>query len=487
VVAAREHRRIGAELGSLASALATVDIGPGAADLADDRDRLVTALRSYLIPRIMDPSGPLTVVLAGPTGSGKSTLVNSLTGRDLAETGALRPTTTSPVALTAPDKRSAFASIGGVPCDVIIGSAPILESMVLIDTPDIDSTARDHRVAAETLIDHADVVIFVTSALRYADDVAWQVLRRAGARGIEVIHVLNRVSADNTGAVVDYRARLRAEGLEQDLVTIPEHHVPVDGQIPSLAVRSLARRLARIAAARAETSSSIVTRVRDVTLRQVADLANALAVRNEDLDALSAEVDLSLGARAGRLDLSDAAPGVVDAPPEPGRRMAMWRWRRRNRPGDERLEAIEAEVIDAIAAVVHGDVRSWAGNADAVGDIDLVSIQHSIRIKVEGWVRFVSRMVWEVGVRDPGLLEVVVLQAALGVESTLAVERLSGDDALALIARATRELETRVGSIYDAVAGHVVASHRDRLGRMDDTDLRNALGTVMAAPSLIDA
>ena len=42
---------------------------------------------------------------------------------------------------------------------------------------------------AETMIDNADIVVYVSSALRYADLVPWEVLRRAHSRGVPVIQV----------------------------------------------------------------------------------------------------------------------------------------------------------------------------------------------------------------------------------------------------------------------------------------------------------
>ena len=96
-------------------------------------------------------------------------------------------------------------------------------------------------------VDNADVIVFVTSALRYADEVPWQVLRRAISRGTPVIHVLNRVGSSSSGAVIDFKSRLAAAGLEPDPVTVPEHHLSAGAQrVPSLAVRALQRRLGEV-------------------------------------------------------------------------------------------------------------------------------------------------------------------------------------------------------------------------------------------------
>ncbi|HEX9762587.1 MAG TPA: GTPase, partial [Acidimicrobiia bacterium] len=212
MVAVRRPLGLTDDLTRLAASLEALELRGSAAvaGFAATRDRLVSVIRSYLIPRIDNPDEPLLVVVAGPTGSGKSTLVNTLAGLDLSLTGPMRPTTTVPLVLTRAARHEAGMSVGGVECVVRTGLAPILEHMSLIDTPDIDSTSVEHRVVAEILIDHADIVMFVTSALRYADNVPWEVLRRALSRGTTVIPVLNRVGAESGAALLDFRALLSA-------------------------------------------------------------------------------------------------------------------------------------------------------------------------------------------------------------------------------------------------------------------------------------
>ena len=225
MVALREEPGPADPLERLAGALDSLDLGVSS-PYAVERDRLVGILRSYLAPRALDPALPLTVVFAGPTGAGKSTIVNSLIGVDLSDAGVLRPTTSRPVVLAAADRASDYARIADVECDVEAGKAPVLEYLVLIDTPDVDSTALEHRRVAETLIDNADVVVFVTSALRYSDAVPWQVMRRAVSRGTSVIQVLNRVTSSTAGAVVDFRPDRRHRRIERGDASERGGHTP---------------------------------------------------------------------------------------------------------------------------------------------------------------------------------------------------------------------------------------------------------------------
>ena len=67
-------------------------------DVRDDRRaraEMVNQLEDYIIPRIVTLEAPLLAVVGGSTGAGKSTLVNSLVGSVVTESGVLRPTTRS--------------------------------------------------------------------------------------------------------------------------------------------------------------------------------------------------------------------------------------------------------------------------------------------------------------------------------------------------------------------------------------------------------
>jgi hypothetical protein len=230
------------DLDYLATSLEALPIENGVDEgrLADRRDWIVRTIRHYLIPRFEHPTTPLVVVFAGPTGAGKSTLVNSITGHDHTLAGPLRPTTKEPVVLSSEERAEDYRHIGGVSCDVVTGRAPILDELILVDTPDIDSTSVDHRAMAETMIDNADVVVYVSSALRYSDLVPWEVLRRAQSRGVPLIPVLNRIRASSRGALSDYTSMLHAGGLEADVVAVQEHHVDPGAQaISSPAIQEL--------------------------------------------------------------------------------------------------------------------------------------------------------------------------------------------------------------------------------------------------------
>ena len=270
------------DLEYLAWSLETLPIAdvPENGRLIARRDWIIRTIRDYLIPRMGDPTAPLIVVFAGPTGAGKSTLLNSVTGAAHTLAGPLRPTTKDPLVLSSESRADEYRHIGGVVCDVVTGRAPILEELILVDTPDIDSTSVEHRAMAETMIDNADVVVYVSSALRYADLVPWEVLRRAHSRGVPVIQVMNRIRASSRGALADYSSRLEAEGLGSEIVAVQEHHLGPGAQtIPPAAIQQLRDRLVSVVEARRAGAADVVRSVFDTTVdqtRQVIDDATAL-------------------------------------------------------------------------------------------------------------------------------------------------------------------------------------------------------------------
>lgn len=226
------------------------------------RDRLVTALRSYLIPRLGDPDAPLLVVVAGPTGSGKSTVVNSVAESEVSTPGPLRPTTRQPVVWCHPDNAGRYDTIGSVPCRVVTDTHPLLDHLTFVDTPDIDSYVADHQRVTLEILAHADAVVFLTSAQRYADAVPWEVLEEVDRRGSLVLYVLNRLTRRSSGAVSDYSALLRRHGLDPDAIhTIQEQRVRGSGgALPPRSVAKLTGRLRLLAGAKQESLRGITRR-----------------------------------------------------------------------------------------------------------------------------------------------------------------------------------------------------------------------------------
>lgn len=124
--------------------------------------------------------GHTVVALAGATGSGKSSLFNSLVGAPVAEIGARRPTSSKPTAAVwGNDPADALLDWLGVKArhrvevpeggPVGLGALPRLDGLVLLDLPDFDSRDTSHRRRADRVLEKVDVFVWVTDPQKYAD------------------------------------------------------------------------------------------------------------------------------------------------------------------------------------------------------------------------------------------------------------------------------------------------------------------------------
>lgn len=69
------------------------------------------------------------------------------------------------------------------------------KGIVLVDSPDIDSTHEQNRIVAQDLLDLADAVVFVATPEKYNDEICIEYLREAARIGRRVICVLNKCSS----------------------------------------------------------------------------------------------------------------------------------------------------------------------------------------------------------------------------------------------------------------------------------------------------
>lgn len=227
--------------------LATFELDTPLAESARINQReLLDQLRGYVLPRLRQLEAPLLVVVGGSTGAGKSTLVNSIVGKHVSESGVLRPTTRTPVLIHHPDDAEWFASDGTLPgirrtAENIreiyalrqVSSAALNPGLAILDAPDVDSIDQGNRVLAEQLLGAADLWLFVTSAARYADQVPWEFLRRAAERSVSVAVVLDRTAPESVAEVRSHLARMMSvRGLaDSPLFTVKEAVVDDQGKL----------------------------------------------------------------------------------------------------------------------------------------------------------------------------------------------------------------------------------------------------------------
>jgi GTP-binding protein EngB required for normal cell division len=267
-------------------------------------------------------SGEHTIVaLAGATGSGKSSLFNSLTDLELAGVGVRRPTTSWALACAwGPDGAQGLLEWMGIPPRHQVSRMSMLDhssedtkldGLVLLDLPDHDSTEVSHHLEMDRLIKYADLLVWVLDPQKYADAAIHDRYIRPMASYSDVtLVVLNQIDRipfeQRERALTDVRRILADEGLP-GVPVIGVSATRGDG-VDELK-RELAARIRAKSSAKGRLASDI-TAAADVMV-QVGGSADAPGITDVDRRAL----DEALVDCAG-------VPQVVDAIAASTRRQA---------------------------------------------------------------------------------------------------------------------------------------------------------------------
>jgi GTPase SAR1 family protein len=280
---------------------------PGAEEARAERRKLLSQIDDYLLPRLRQSGAPVLVALVGSTGAGKSTLMNSLVGAQVSNTGTRRPTTNSPVLACHPSDARWFAENVFLPTLprvrqkglampgrdgllVLAENEGMPEGVALLDTPDIDSVVQAHREFAHQFLDASDLWLFMTSASRYADAAVWELLQQARDRDASLAIVLSRVaSASARQLSTHFDAMLEANGLAGVPRFMIAETVVTDGQLPP-EVYGPVRKWLEETAALDERRVAVLTQTMSGVLDTFRTRVPVLAAHVETQRALRAEL-----------------------------------------------------------------------------------------------------------------------------------------------------------------------------------------------------
>lgn len=192
----------------------------------DELDRRQTMAGAEIVAKVQARTalrgGHTVVALAGATGSGKSSLFNTIVGAEVSTVGAKRPTTSRPTAavwgaesatelldwLTV-GRRHRVEPPSSETSDDRPGS---LEGLVLLDLPDFDSRILEHRREADMILALVDVFVWVTDPQKYADallhDDYLAALSTHDAVTVVVLNQSDRLTPDGVRQVTQDLVRL---------------------------------------------------------------------------------------------------------------------------------------------------------------------------------------------------------------------------------------------------------------------------------------
>ncbi|SIO89605.1 dynamin family protein [Nocardiopsis sp. JB363] len=352
---------------------------------------VLAQLSDYVLPRVRRPDIPLLIAVAGSTGAGKSTLVNSLVGEQVTTTGVRRPTTNSPVLACNPADVDWFSEASFIPTLprvrqqglampgkdgmlVLAATEAMPPGVALLDTPDVDSAVAAHHEFAAKFLDAADLWVFVTTSGRYADARVWEFLQVARDRDTSLAVVLSRVPRKGRRQLLDhFGAMLEANGLSNAArFAIPETD-QIEGERFTSNVADHIRGFLADVAGEAEQRDRVSRRtfigVIDSFRTRVPELARQVEAQIETGRTLSSAVDDAYAAAEKHIDTSLGDGSLLR-----GSLLARWqelaaggelaksmrpRKKKRSRKAHEvqvergeRIEALERAVRDALEALV---------------------------------------------------------------------------------------------------------------------------------------
>lgn len=187
----------------------------------------------------------LQLVVAGPTQAGKSSVVNWLLGTEAAGVNALAGYTrhaqgfgTTPVT-AATDRclaqffsgwektaRSALSAqhLDAYSLESLHGNSPLAaQSLIVWDSPDFDSvSSRSYRNVVLKLLALADLVLFVVSKEKYADQTVWNTLKLIQPLQLPLLLCINKVPPESGDELIaSLRQRLEREQITASIIDLP--------------------------------------------------------------------------------------------------------------------------------------------------------------------------------------------------------------------------------------------------------------------------
>ena len=260
------------------------------------------------VERRLGFSGDVYVMaLAGGTGVGKSSVLNTLAGDSVSPARALRPTTEHPLAWVANDSKETLAPLlDWLGVSRVVGhDRDELKGVAILDLPDFDSIRTEHRATVDALLPRIDSVAWVVDPEKYDDERLHEYLRSLAPHAERMRFIFNkgdRLTAEQRHLLADdLRRRLAAVGLERVPINVVS---AADG----LGFDAFQRELADAAEAKTIVAAKLAT---DAD-REIGRISRAAGLKGENFQPLLSPDDRGAAVKqavAGALAIIDP-PGV---------------------------------------------------------------------------------------------------------------------------------------------------------------------------------
>ena len=492
------------------------------------------AARNEVVARLGFPADVYVLALIGGTGVGKSSLLNALAGGEVSRASARRPTTDRPVAWI---PESARADVGPLldrleVREIRAHADDTLGRVAILDLPDMDSLAADHRAQVEAVLPRVDAVAWVTDPEKYHDAVLHdEFLRRWLPRLDRQVLVVNkrdrltqsdaeRLRVDLAADVAGTRATVALTSAQDGAAGLTELRSWLDSGIEAKQIVR-ARLAASVGAATRDLglaagldpSAPAQPLVTDDGRRRTLDRVTAELLRAIDLPGLERQAAAATSARArsrggGPVGLAISfvtrAAGRDARVADPAGFLARWRERSSLVRAVDALRTGLAEVVAAAPAPLRATLAAAADAGEVerglVGAVDaaiphapttvpssrlwpligvLQTISTGALIFAVAWIAlaaFASIPVATVTIQPIGEVPMPLLMLAGALAASWILGRLVGFHARWLARRWARRLGGAIRTaVESAVAGQAFAG----VDRIDAA--RQALATAAAA------